>query len=493
MSIETTMKFTRLKTTIRTVALLVPMIFFQTINIWSPQNNLPFFDDNTRTPILEVDNAQGIVHILNSSSFGDNLLIVYNIWSPERKWSKPNDILLPQMSTQAKIQDAYLDDYGTLHIVFFSGDDFAANIYYSRVLASEASDSKAWLKPILIGEGALSPDSGKIFGDAQGRLYIVYTGISAGNGLYYVTSENHGDDWSLPENLFVTTSSDLKPVYLTGYMEPEKQIHITWSVVDFSGYGQAVYYLRYDLKAKQWGNVVTIDQGFGAGADTPAIIEYQDRIFTIYHNDFPTTRYFRYSDDQGTTWSLPQRLFQYEGSNGPAALVIDSSNTLRMFFGNRTGNPAIHGLWQSIWDGSKWSAPEAIVSGPRIVDRLTGGGFDPAFVNAAVLQGNVILLVWRTDPGAGSNGAWFSYIQLDAPKVTSTQIPPPELSATPTATTDLSVNPGQLDTPTPIVQPWNQADSAEPGYIEPMTTILFGASISLLLAIIVMLILKSRR
>jgi len=37
-------------------------------------------------------------------------------------------------------------------------------------------------------------------------------------------------------------------------------------------------------------------------------------------------------------------------------------------------------------------------------------------VRAAVVQGNVLLAVWRMDPGVGTDGVWYSYTELDVPE-----------------------------------------------------------------------------
>jgi hypothetical protein len=107
--------------------------------------------------------------------------------------------------------------------------------------------------------------------------------------------------------------------------------------------------------------------------------------------------------------------------------VIDSSNTLHMFFGNRlSGSPDIHGLWHSIWKDGGWSLPEAIVSGPKRTAGATGeNAFDPAQTQAMVVDRNLLMVVWRQDPGSGGVHIHYTYTQLNTPDLPHNTPPAP--------------------------------------------------------------------
>jgi hypothetical protein len=157
------------------------------------------------------------------------------------------------------------------------------------------------------------------------------------------------------------------------------------------------------------------------------------------------------SSDNGVTWSPPVRLFSQVGSNGPASFVIDGSNNLHMFFGNRDDTLHEHGIWHSIWLGEGWSTPMAVVSGPQVLGGENGEeGFDPSFVQAVISQGNLLLLTWRQDPMAGPTHIWFSYRYLDVPSETSQLDQSPETELTPTPDelepqSPLSIENGEYD------------------------------------------------
>ena len=159
--------------------------------------------------------------------------------------------------------------------------------------------------------------------------------------------------------------------------------------------------------------------------DTASLIEYDENLIFVYHDDFPTTRYIRRSFDGGQSWTEPKRLFSHVGSNGPASMVIDNGENLHMIFGNRVfqNNQDIHGMWHSIWQDDQWQDPLVIASGPPIRTGPLDMRFDPSFANAVISQGDTLLVVWRTDPLAGENGIWYSYRRLDVPALPIIALP----------------------------------------------------------------------
>jgi hypothetical protein len=216
-------------------------------------------------------------------------------------------------------------------------------------------------------------------------------------------------------------------------------LHIVWTVRSPNSESrELVYYARLDMHNFQWSEPAILSElGLGNLAWSASIFKYQGELFIIYHDDNPTTRWMRRSRDEGDSWSEPVRLFDHVGSNGPSSMAIDGNGVMHMFFGNRIGFPSIHGLWQSTWLNSRWSPPLSVVSGSRIVDKFGQSGFDPSEAQAIVSQGNTILVAWITDPGAGRNGVWYSYLPLDAPEVSLLPLPhPPDewIPPAPTAT-----------------------------------------------------------
>lgn len=395
---------------------------------WTLPHVIPGLTDAELYPIFVADGV-GTIHAFNTQNIGDVFSIAYSQWLDGVGWTYPIDIVESPRG-DARISGAFLDKSGMMHLLFWGGDALGANIYYTRAPLQDVRQSTAWEEPRLVGKSAIVPTTAALVGDGEGFLGVVYSANIEGNGLYFIRSLDGGQTWSQPSIVFRTSDDSTWPSALQLYQAGDDQVHAVWSLADETGNSQAVYYARLRSDYAQWSDPVILAQAIEYEADTASIIEYQGQLFVIYHNGFPTTRWMRWSGDGGDTWTEPVRLFEQVGSNGAAALVVDSNNTLHMFFGNRVGGPpAIHGLWHSIWLGQVWSKPAAIVSGPQITIRENGEeGFDPSYAQAIVNRGNQIFVFWRHDPMAGPQNIWYSYFYRDAPQ--DTRVPYPTLTPT---------------------------------------------------------------
>jgi len=453
---------------------------------WSPPLRIPGFSEEAKTPILIADQNR-TVHAFVSDWVGDEnpqLGIYYTQWNQEYGWTSPVDILIPSRG-QARLKGAFLDQTGMMHLVFFGGDEGGAQIYYTRAPAVEAGQVRSWSNPVIVGEKALIPDEAAIGGDGKGNLFIIFAGRISGHGLYAIYSNDVGDTWSLPEPIFLTNSQEQWPSPLYTYVDQSGDGYAVWGVAGKSGNSLAVYFTKQNPDGMTWSEPNQLAQAIGREADTPTIIKYNDELFVIYHND--NTLRMRRSKDEGVTWTPVVRLFPYVGSNGPASMVIDSSNTMHMFFGQRVGNPATHGMWHSTWGGGSWTYPEGIDTG------LSSETFDPSFPHAVVSQGNTIPVAWMHDP-AQRNGIWFSYTNLDSPQLPlkPLPIPPASLTATQFPTSDQG-----LKIPTSVNNSGLITQDLEPiknlTASQPYMPLVLGALPIIILLVIIIIIRGQRR
>jgi hypothetical protein len=430
------------------VAVSVSQVSSQAVQNWSSQQRIPGLGDNVSTPYL-VSDSNRTVHAFVSDwvgSINPQLAVVYLQWTREGGWTTPVDIILPKQG-QARVKGTFLDDSGIMHLAFFGGDDISGGIFYSRAQAVEAGNARAWSQPIEVGHMAITPEEAVLVGDESDTLFIIYSGNLEDRGLYSIVSSDSGDSWTEPVQIYATDNEYLWPLSLDAHIDQLKQLHLVWTVrTNDRVYNEEVFYSKMDTANLQWDEpVILADLTDGNLAWSISIIEYQSELFAIYHYDNPTTRYMRRSRDGGKTWSEPTRLFDHIGSNGPASLVIDGNGIMHMFFGNRVGlHPATHGIWHSTWEGLRWSIPTPVVSGLAVLDRSGRSGFDPSFARAVVSQGNTILISWRTDPGAGPNGIWYSIISIDASETSVIPLP---------TTTVENTEPDQMNTTTPCSVP----------------------------------------
>lgn len=403
----------------------------QSNNQWAPVQHVPGYQDDALTPELVADQNRS-VHAFNSMLVDQQLAIAYSKWRRDRGWTTPVDIVLP-VTGQNRMEAAFLDQSGMMHIVYFGGDDLDGDIFYSRAPAVNAGNAQAWTQSIVIGDQAITPEEAALAGDDGANLYGIYAGRVLGHGVYFVQSGDKGETWSEPEPIFLTYSRQLWPSELELYRDNDGRLHALWSLANTAGNSESINYAQFDPTSAQWSEPIQLAEATGIReVDTAKIIEYDGELFVIYHDGEPTTRHMLRSQDDGNSWSGPVRLFPHEGSNGAASLVVDSNNTLHMFFGNRVGLPYanigfVSGIWHSVWQGDSWSTPyDTIITAPP------QARYDPSFANAVVSQGNVILVAWRQDPGhPNRNGVWSTYSLLDAPEL-PLAIPTADATQTPT-------------------------------------------------------------
>jgi hypothetical protein len=424
---------------------------------WTYPQTIPSYDLNMAPPIMVAD-QNGNVHAF-SSQFIEPVqgkivkVIVYNKWSPMTGWSPPVDILLSPIY-EARVTDAFLDDEGYINLVFFGGNGTDADIYFSKAPLGEAANARSWTKPFIIGDEAADPEGAVFAHTDQGRLVVVFYGRQYGNGLYAVTSDDRGGSWSFQTPIYIANPKAPNIFYLHALKGGSGWLHIIWNVFDINGQGRAIYYAR-SLDGESWDQPISIiETAEGLGAQTPAVVEHEGILYTIYN--LPPKIVMQQSEDNGTTWQDPVVLFsRHVGVNGALAPVVDSNNVIHLFFGQRiSGSPDIHGMWHSIWENPRWTEPEALIKGPQIADQVGYTSFDPNTTRAVISQGNVILVTWRTDPGLKANGVWYSYIKLDTPGYPVTPANT-ELSAVPVST-------GQSSSPDPTPDELTPAETDNP-------------------------------
>jgi len=386
------------------------------ISQWSSPEIIPGISLDSYPPILVVDENR-TVHAFSSQWVGATdpiKAIEYTQWTLEHGWSVPIDIVISPIN-EARVTSAYLDKKGMMHLAYFGGNGTSGDIYYTRAPAKSVGNARSWSSPILVGEDAGDPEGAVLVGDGQ-EISIVYHGKSDGNGVYVVTTKDDGNTWSDPLPIYL---SDSESPYIYGIHVVESKsgwLHAIWNVYSRAGQGRGIYYARSKSGETQWSDPVLLATALdGLGTQTPNIIEHDSVIFAVFN--LPPKITMRLSLDNGITWGDPVVIFpRHVGVNGSLSLVVDGNNTLHLLFGQRiTGNPDIHGMWHSIWLGSRWTEPDAVIKGPRVIDKNGLTGFDPYEARAVVSQGNVLLITWRTDPGdIRDNGVWYSYSILNA-------------------------------------------------------------------------------
>ncbi|OJX39540.1 MAG: hypothetical protein BGO78_13600 [Chloroflexi bacterium 44-23] len=399
---------------------------FEISNQWATPQQIPNYERTSRPPFIIADH-QNRIHAFNYESINaTNNAVFYRSWTPDGGWKPPVDIILAgQGGGPATLQDVKLDQSGNFHLVFYISSTRGGNLYYSHAYIDAVDISSAWSSPTLIG-----PDAGPlaysfITIDQNGTLLVFYAGELSATGLYLVTSEDLGQNWSQPILLSATTVSSYSVGAIRSLVDDDGSIHVVWSLINDTGIGEEVHYGRLNKSRDALEKEIVIARREGDDYSTtwPDIIRADDQLLLFYQDSFPATRFMRTSKDNGDSWSLPIQPFPFIGEYETTAMVKDSLGKIHLLLGNRTIDPEIHGMWYSQWLGTRWSTLSAITYGKKTA------AFDPSVPRAVVLGGNLLFVTWWNDTRVDDRtGAWYSFRRLDAPPISPE--PYPTLSVT---------------------------------------------------------------
>ena len=396
---------------------------------WSPDEKVPGYLDDTFTPFLLADRNR-TVHAFVSQwveNDGRNLAIVYRQWTLAGGWTRPVDIILSPTGGNANFLGAFLDASDILHVIFSVTKSNSTTIYYSFAPAINADWSLAWSSPMPIGWDAQGLNSAAIVGDDQGNLVVIYGGNRDGNGVYFIHSKDSGRNWSGPLPVFLTYDTLLSAFSLRLTVSPDQKINAAWNVVTNLGIDEALYFASFDTENSKWETPIELERRIDLpeyfGPSFPAIVDNGRELVVIYNSGNPFTgrpvgagrpiQRSRISLDGGETWNEPLNPFPFHvGRSGEHTVALDGNGTPHTLFVQRIessddeGNyKIIGGIWHSALQNGGWTNPD------RFVTLLA-----PHDVRSVVVQGNVLLAVWRQDPGLGAKGVWYSYSILDVPE-----------------------------------------------------------------------------
>lgn len=450
---------------------------YETVNAskaygWSPDAKVPGYLDDTFTPFLLADRNR-TVHAFASqwvNNSGQRLAITYRQWSFMGGWTRPIDIILAPTSGDANFMWAYLDSSDVIHVIFMATENQKSSVYYSSAPAALADWATAWSVPMLVGDGASELHSGAITGDEQGDLIIVYSGTRDGNGVYYTRSTDSGRTWSAPLFVFLTYDSNLSVFSLRLAIGPEQKARAVWNVVTNVGVDNLLYFSTFDFQSAKWDVPIQLDKRIEIpdyfGPSFPSIVDNGREIVVVYNSGNPfdgrpvnagrPVQRVSMSIDGGLTWNEPLSPFPFHlGRSGEHTVVLDGNGTPHTLFVQRIESLddggkqiVVSGIWHSEFINGGWTNPD------RLVTQLV-----PHDVRATVVQGNVILTVWREDPGAGVGGIWYSYSVLDIPELPAVPLvtPPVDYSIQEVPTVALV-----FEQSTPEVVPSSDVFSAPP-------------------------------
>lgn len=399
--------------------------------VWEPAINLSNTPTQSEAPAIAAD-ASGMVHVF----WGENVdqstnysnAIFYTRWDGA-SWSPPRDIVLsPEGLTAVAGSPAVTTGRdGRLHLLFTSG--WNSRLYYSAARADEAFSARAWTPPIELSQGMAGQVGHTITTDASGRLHVAYV-VNQGidQGVFYLHSDDDGATWSAPVRI---AGSRLGSPYMLGdpalAIGHDGTLHVMWFWTTVKEYfpPKGLIYARSDDSGRTWSEPSHFADG---PFRYPALATRgENEVHAVWSGTAEQRqKFYRWSGDNGRTWSSTTAIPDLGGFQGTAGMAVDSAGVLHLALvgSHPVYGDSLHHYW---WNGSTWIGPQVLLQG-------TGLGASMASAAITISEGNrlhVVVISSAAVDGDVENDIFYARGRVLAPHVVPVSMPTVEHTPTP--------------------------------------------------------------
>jgi hypothetical protein len=359
---------------------------------------------------LVVADASGVLHLFCvqgvAGAVPEQPSILY-VAGTHQGWSEPIDILVSPEGSELYLRAVELDSEGHLHVLWCD----RWTLYHSVAHVAEAADARHWeTVPILSGSIPIAD----MVQDTDGTLHAVVRVDFSSVG--YVQSKDSGKSWSEPHVIIRTVDTVRFAVEDVGLaLSSSEALHMTWSVAAAEVQWQfwSVGYGRSKDSGRTWELIEDVASPLFGASDV--FVDAEDNVHLVWGRNIsnPDGRWHQWSDDDGTTWSRPVRLFPgyyASGDTGGYGIALDSDGTLHLvnsIGGGREGKASAYHLR---WEGDHWSEPVFLMSRHA------------HFARIAVTLGNHLHFFAHAE-----GGIWYMQRTIDAPPTKAVLVPVPAI------------------------------------------------------------------
>jgi len=415
---------------------------------WSPPFRLSL-DGMSWFPDIATD-ATGRVHVIWSADTLD-----YRFWE-NGGWSPMSEIAIAPDATGKPIVDVFraaiaTDLHGHLNLIYYHLTEGVG--YFTRALAKDASQFRAWDSPQSIGARGQGYYTA-IATDKKEQLHAVYINTALDSTLaeiFYRRSENDGTLWTPPFNLSNSprVGSSRPQISIDQY----DLIHVVWDEGwdrrSGEGTAQTARYVFSTTGGRDWSVPVTFGTTKMPAAQLAVMTaNTPDSRVAVWHTTTDEAVYYQTSSDGGKTWSviapipgiLP-RLWNSPPFDQYTLVRDDRGIVHLMLITRRAANPDLWAVTHLEWNGKEWGRPEIV---------FEREGLYPEYPRATIALGNQLHVVWFARSALFSIApmdVWHSYKTLAMPGYTPAPVLPTATPIPPTPT----ITP--LPTPTRFVPP----------------------------------------
>ncbi len=413
--------------------------WFPPPGVWQPQKNLAFsFPDiyNLRM-FADLQNRFHVLWLTPLDASDDNSPagIYYTRFEAER-WLGPTNVLQsPQFGIESF--DVTTAATGRIYVVWSTRPNSA--LYFSWANLDQANSPLNWAEPILLPVPSAAPSAPDIFVTPAGIIYVTYSiPLNENRGVYYLRSDDNGNTWSTPVQIFDAVSAGWESVDEAGLtLTADGKVYALWtrfSLPDGPG-SLALYYARSVDGGQTWSEPEEVVEGPILWGE---IIGMGDRlVHRIWREAIESRGVLKHqvSLDSGLTWSTSQNITNLGRPDEPFALTVDIGGRLHIVQASEAQEQKFT-LQHWLWDGESWrnedilELDETIISLPREL----GAAIAPDG-RLGVLVNSQVRTQEMTVPEIGLAFTWRIISLPEAlPTPLPTLTPTPQPSPTPTQT-----------------------------------------------------------
>ncbi len=335
--------------------------------------------------------------------FDSNRSLIYYSRFDGTTWTEPIDIYASWEATEISSIAVAIDHVDNLHLIWSEGP--SGPVFHSKAPLKDAGDARSWSDPRSLGIPAKAIE---LEIDGSGTAHAVYI-VTEGEfpGVYHIQTHVSGRMWSYPQRVDDDIPSAAVPDSLDLTMDHRGGLHAVWSYVDAGGdtlFGRSVRYSQKLAGSTEWGFHQSID-GVGFQEEylrspRPKIAVTKDMVHVIWgatHNREPgiasINRYQRFSENLGISWGEATPILgDLVGQAGGDGVAIDGSD--RLHFASQLRWP--QAIYHVTWAEGTWGEPQIAYEIRDASTEEVGDRVHAHFVRIGVIQGNVLVLIFRT-------------------------------------------------------------------------------------------------
>lgn len=279
---------------------------------------------------------------------------------------------------------------------------------------------------ILVNDTLQEAPRTNMFQDSTGRIWVVWTSGQYSPridwDIYYITSEDGGEHWSIREKLTPGSEDDGSP----SLIEVSGEV---WIVFNKQPSSNKIWYYKLSIEDLERTGPYNVSTESSARVVTPcAMVDSTGRIWLVWtqHGDV----HYKTSIDNGTSWSSDKHVIATANTETLPYIVEDNFGNVTVFYNIYDGGtPDDIGYRTSGDGGINWSNQKMAVSDAHTNTSPYAAFFDYRIwvLWSSDKSGNIDLWLTKTEPGRmsasvdidpdtlnlKSNGQWITaYITL---------------------------------------------------------------------------------